>query len=47
MLLTIAGTLVLVAEIHTASQPQVFRTSVFKRLLVLQMKVNLNHRSLD
>ncbi|MEB3314463.1 MAG: hypothetical protein VKL98_09990 [Cyanobacteriota bacterium] len=47
VLLTIAGTLVLVADIHTASQPQVFRTSVFKRLLVLQMKVNLNHRSLD
>ena len=47
VLLSLAGTLVLVTEVHTASQPQAFQVSVFKRLLALQMKINLHPRSLD
>ena len=47
VLLTIAGTLVLVADIHTASQPRASETSVSKRLLALQMVININHRLLD
>jgi hypothetical protein len=47
VLLAVAGTLLLVAEIHTASQPQASQTSVSKRLLALQMAININHRLLD
>lgn len=47
VLLTVAGTLLLTAEIHTASQPQASQTSVSKRLLALQMAININHRLLD
>ncbi|MFM7220805.1 MAG: hypothetical protein ACKO21_11440 [Nodosilinea sp.] len=47
VLLTLAGTLLLAAEIHTASEPQPLQMSVVKRLLALEMTINVNHRSLD
>ncbi len=47
VLLTLAGTLLMTAEIHTASQPRALQTSVSKRLLALQMAININHRLLD